>query len=85
MKTIVRLGRGCCEEKMRASSSKSGDARSVVVRAVMNLAFARRQAAFAAAAEMIVVRADHDRFVLQLRIRAVENADDVCGGDFQCW
>ncbi len=43
----------------------------------MNLAFTLSQTALAAAAEMIVVRADHDRFIFQLRIAAGQDADDV--------
>ena len=43
----------------------------------MDFAFARRQTAFAAAAEMIVVRADHDEFVFQNGIGAVDDADDI--------
>src|SRR6185295_5726477 len=50
----------------------AGGARSVVVSAVMYLACARRQAAFAAVAEVIVVRADCDDFVFQGWIRAIE-------------
>jgi hypothetical protein len=34
----------------------------------MDLTFARRETAFPAKAEMIVVRAKNDRFILQLRI-----------------
>ena len=55
----------------------AGDARCVIVSAVMYLAFTRRQTAFTAATEMIVVRANDDRFVFQLRIATRQDADDV--------
>ena len=79
MKTIVRRGRWPCDVKDAREFEHAGNARSVVVSAVMYLAFARRQTAFAAVSEMIVVRADHDRFVFESWIRTVENADDVGG------
>ena len=49
---------------------------------MMYLAFLRGQTSFTAAPEMIVVRADNDRFVFKSWIRAIENADDVPGGNF---
>ncbi len=40
------------------------------------------QTGSAAASEMIVMRADDNRFVFENWIGAVENADDVVGGNF---
>ena len=48
----------------------------------MNLAFARRQTAFAATTEMIVVCADHNGFLFQFRIAAGQDADDIERGRF---
>jgi hypothetical protein len=45
----------------------------------MYVAFARCEAAFAAASQMIVMRADHDHFVFESWIAAVKNADYVPG------
>ena len=43
----------------------------------MDLAFTRRQAALAATTEMIVVRADDDGLVTQLRIGSRDDHDDI--------
>src|SRR5437868_12349261 len=48
----------------------------------MNVALARRKAALPAAPQVIVVRADDDELLLQLRVCAFEYADDVCGRRF---
>src|SRR5262245_15282960 len=57
--------------------NQSGCAGSVVVGAVMDFALARRQAALAATAQMIVMGANYNDLALQLRIRAGENAHHV--------
>src|SRR4029079_14136483 len=68
--------RPCISGTEQASQLQhAGDTRSVVVSAVLYLAFARREAAFAAESEMIVVLANNDYFLLKRRIRAIENAD----------
>jgi hypothetical protein len=43
----------------------------------MNLAFARRQATFTATTQVIVMRTQDDCLVLQFRIAAGQDADDV--------
>jgi ABC-type hemin transport system ATPase subunit len=48
----------------------------------MNLALTRREAALPAAPEVIVMCADDDGLVLQFRIRAFEEADDVMSRAF---
>src|SRR6185436_19888994 len=52
-------------------------ARRVVIGAVMYLRRVRRETSRTAVTEMIVMRTDDDGFVLELRVRAFENADDV--------
>src|SRR5205085_9626587 len=56
---------------------QSCNTRSVVVRAVMYVAFARCETSFAAAPKMIVVRAYNDCLFLQNRIRAFKDSNDV--------
>ena len=43
----------------------------------MDIAFSWGQAALATASQVIVVRADHNRFILQFGIAAGQNADYV--------
>src|SRR6266545_3339140 len=59
-----------------------GGSGCIVIRAVMYVAFFRRQTSLTATPQVIVMRANNNYFVLQSRIRAVENADCVRGGNF---
>src|SRR5262244_1642001 len=54
---------------------------SIVVGAVVNLAFTRRQTSFTASTKVIIMCAEHDHFILEIGISTIQNADDVEGGN----
>src|SRR4029079_8720124 len=60
----------------------AGSSGGVVIRAVMYFAGTRRETTFTPTTEMIVVSADDDVLVLENRIGAFKNTDDVVGGNF---
>src|SRR6185295_19328737 len=61
---------------------QSGRAGSVVVSAVMYLAGLRRETILATTTEVIIMRADDDRFVFKNRIGSFKHADYVVRGNF---
>src|SRR5262245_61255526 len=65
--------------KHASQLNQRGGAGGVVIRAVMNAAFARSQTSLATASQMVIVRADDDCFVLHFGIAAGQNTDDVEG------